>query len=144
MYDKLAQLNAYVKSLSGVKLFYFIAFCFVIFLVVGLLVGYVYVMTTQPNKPIQVGDVTIPVEKMFYEGRVDYVDPRLYPGKEVSYVLVNAQGQVLFLLKSTDSTLQVAEGHNVKAYGTVVKKTGSDKYDTLNVTKVVIKSSGSK
>jgi hypothetical protein len=144
MNTKLAQLNDYVKTLSGVRLFYFIAFCFVICLVVGLLIGYLFVMIKNPKQPITVDNVTIPVEKQYYEGRVDFVDPRLYPGKDVSYVLVNAQGNVLFLLKSLDSTLQVAEGHNVKAYGSITKKTGSEKYDTLNVTKVVIKSSEKK
>ncbi len=141
MNAQLAQLNAYVKSLSGVKLFYFISFCFVLCLVLGLGLGYLFVLAKGPTEQIAVGDVRIPVTETFYSGRIDFVDPRLYPGKGISYVLVNARGDVLYLLKAEDATLQVAEGHTVKAYGKVQKKTGDDKYETLTVTKVVIKSS---
>ncbi len=140
MNAQLAQLNAYVKSLSGVKLFYFISFCFVLCLVVGLVVGYLFVLASGPAKPIAVDNVQIPVTETFYEGRIDYVDPRLYPGMDVSYVLVNSKGDVLYLLKADDSILQVAEGHTAKVYGKVDKNISNDKYDTLKVTKVVIKS----
>ena len=144
MKAQFAQLNEYVKGLSGLRLFYFIASCFIICLFLGVVLGYLFVLANNPAPEITVNYAKLPLAEQYYEGRIDYSDPRLYPGKNISYVLVKPNGDVLYLLQAADAMLQVAEGNNVKVYGTVEKKTGNDKYDTLRVTKVVIKSSEKK
>jgi hypothetical protein len=136
-----ARLNNYVKALSGLKLLYLVISCIIASLVLGLAIGYVFVLVRDPVVSDQPVTARIPVTEKHFTGRVDYVDPRLYSNKGVSYVLVDSKGKVLFLLKAQGETLRFAEGHEVKAYGNVEKKAGNDKYDTLVVTKVAIKGS---
>ena len=73
------------------------------------------------------------------DGKILFVDERLYPGLEVTHVLRNSAGTVQALLKAEDAILEVAEGHQVTIYGeedTMVKA----KFPVLKVVKVVIKS----
>ncbi len=81
---------------------------------------------------------TVPTIKTM-DGKVLFVDERLYPGLEVTHVLRNSAGTVQALLKAEDAILEVAEGHQVTIYGeedTMVKA----KFPVLKVVKVVIKS----
>ena len=135
-----AQITEYIKELHGVRLFYFLVLCFVVCLFFGIVFGYAYVLLSVAGPArTQVPVQNEKVEK-YYEGRIDFVDSRVYPGKDISYVLVNPRGDVLYFLSSDNSILQVAEGHFVKVFGEVKPKMAGDKYDTIEVTKVSIKS----
>lgn len=75
----------------------------------------------------------------FHEGKIEYVDSRLYPGLEVTHVLTQSNGDIALLLKADDAILEVGEGHWAKIYGTVESE-NTAKYPIFKVSKVVIRS----
>ncbi|MCC7436579.1 hypothetical protein IT402_01735 [Candidatus Nomurabacteria bacterium] len=75
----------------------------------------------------------------FHEGKIEYVDSRLYPGLEVTHVLTQSNGDIALLLKADDAILEVGEGHWAKIYGTIESESTA-KYPVFKVNKVVIKS----
>lgn len=83
-----------------------------------------------------VPDVSSNAER-FYEGKITYVDPRMYPQDNISYILADASGNEVILLKASDEKLQVSEGHYAKVYGNL-SKTKDRKKDILLVNSVRI------
>ena len=127
-----------VENLKGKKLFYTIAVIFLIFIFVGVLVG--YFMTPRLSEDEVVGDdISSPSSsKTYYEGKIEYVNPEFYPLDNVSYALVDSSGNQIYLLKSVDQKLSIAEGLFVKVSGKM-SKLKDKKTDVLIVDEVVIK-----
>ena len=127
-----------VENLKGKKLIYTIAVIFLIFILVGVLVG--YFMTPRLSKDEVVGnDIESPSSpKTYYEGKIEYINPEFYPLDNVSYALVDSDGKQIYLLKSVDQKLSIAEGLFVKVSGKM-SKLKDKKTDVLIVDEVVIK-----
>ena len=89
------------------------------------------------------GTVSLPVidtqgdkKLITYEGRITYLDPKIYPEDEITYVLAKTTGEEIILLKAEDEKLAVADGLYVKVRG-LLSKTAKDKKDVLIVHEVV-------
>lgn len=141
MLDLLKRLYAKAEELKGKKLLIVLAFTFVAFTLIGVLVG--YFINTNLNKnetPTNTNNSlnVVPVQRTAYEGKVLYVNPEMYPLENVSYSLNDSAGKVLYLLRSTDQKLALAENLNVKVYGRLSKLTDGTT-DVIDVTEVVIK-----
>jgi len=130
-----------VKSLRGGNLFKFLAGIFTLFLVLGLLAGYLFAVLSKPlEEPvIDSGTGNAPViQEISYEGTVTYIDPQFHPYKDISYELTDFDGKTVVLLKADDEKLLVSEGHYVKVFGKISKTDDGEK-DVLLVERVVIK-----
>ena len=132
--------NLYQKAeqLKGRKLYITCALIFVVFITIGLLVGYF----TKPKLKVdenQNPDGNVQPAKKYYQGKVTYVNPGFYPDDKISYSLVDSSGKDIILLKSKDQKLTIAEGLVVKVSGTV-SKTKDGKTNVLNVEELIIKS----
>ena len=142
MLDLLKTLIDKVESLKGRKLVYVLLIVFVSFIIIGISVGYFINRGLNENENKNSANntavVTPKVEKTYYEGRVMHVNPLMYPGENISYSLDDSSGKTLFLLKSNDQKLTLAENLFVKVAGKV-GKLSDGKTDILTVTEVVIK-----
>jgi len=131
-----------VESLKGRKLIYVLLIVFVSFTVIGISVGYFISRGLKEDETKKSsGDTTVVTpknEKTYFEGRVVYVNPLMYPGENVSYLLTDSSGKTLFLLKANDQKLALAENLYVKVTGKM-EKLSDGKTEVLNVTEVVIK-----
>jgi hypothetical protein len=70
----------------------------------------------------------------YYEGKVSYIGDQ---GNNISYSLVDSNGEEIVLLKSTDSKLKIVEGLRVKVYGTLIRGSTNQK-DILTVKEILI------
>lgn len=129
-----------VESLKGKKLVYTISILFLVFILVGILIG--YFMTPKLSEDEIAGlpeEITSPSDpKKYYEGRITYVNPQLYPLDDVSYSLLDSSGKEILLLKSTDQKLSIAEGLFVRVSGRM-GKLSDNKTKVLIVEEVLIK-----
>jgi len=127
-----------VENLKGKKLIYTIAVIFLVFILVGVLIG--YFMTPRLSEDEVVGnDIESPSSpKTYYEGKIEYINPEFYPLDDISYSLVDSDGKQIYLLKSVDQKLSIAEGLFVKVSGKM-SKLKDKKTDVLIVDEVVIK-----
>jgi hypothetical protein len=139
MFDLLKRLYAKTEELKGRKLLTTIVFIFVSFTLIGVIGG--YFMNLRLNKDEISKNSTRPVntveEKKYYDGKVLYVNPELYPLENISYSLNGSDGKVLYYLRSRDQKLSLAENLNVRVYG-LISKMLDGKTDVVDVTEVVI------
>ena len=113
----------------SIALFIFFIFLYVIF----------FFFFIGSNKKIEDSLSPQNTVETFHEGKIEYVDSRLYPGLEVSHVLTKSSGDIALLLKADDAILEVGEGHWAKIYGTIESE-NTAKYPIFKVSKVVIRS----
>lgn len=88
------------------------------------------------NEPTYIAESNENMVKSF-EGTVTYIDPRNFPGDEISYYLADSDGKEIVLLRSKDQKLSVVEGLRVRVSGVVEDIEGST--NVLNVEGVTIK-----
>lgn len=140
MLDLLKRLYAKTEELKGRKLLIVLAFVFVSFTLIGIIGGYfTNRKLNNDEKSNNQTQVVAPIEeKKYYEGKVLYVNPELYPLENVSYSLNDSSGKVLYFLRATDQKLSLAENLNVGVYGRV-SKMQDGKTDVIDVSEVVIK-----
>ena len=141
MLELLKNLYLKIEGLKGKKLIIVLAVVFVSFTIIGISVGYFMTRGLKENeKPKNSGSTFISPksEKTYYEGKITYVNPQLYPLDDVSYALTDSSGKELFLLKADDQKLAIAENLNVKVTGRM-EKLSDGKTDVLMVEEVVIK-----
>ena len=131
----------WLESIKGKNLLYLVIGTFIVFLLMGILLGYItnFVLKINErqdssNTENQVDNVA---QEVSYEGKIKYVDPRLYPEDNISFVLVDNSGKEIILLKSEDQKLTVAENQYVTVYG-ILEKTADNK-DVLFVDRIGIK-----
>ncbi|MEN9389163.1 MAG: hypothetical protein RLY61_247 [Candidatus Parcubacteria bacterium] len=115
-------------SVGILLLLFFIALYFIFFL-----------KPVQPPTPITEDANQQNVTEIFHEGKIEYVDTRLYPGLEITHALTQSKGDIVLLLKADDAILEVGEGHWAKVYGSIEDE-NSTKYPIFKVSKVVIRS----
>jgi len=112
---------------------------FVVFLLVGIVVGYIRDLGLKKDET----PVTIDTnsknssQKASYDGRVMYIDPKQYEADNVKYALYDTKDKEIILLKATDQKLELLEGIFVTVKGdTVMSKSG--KKEILIVSEVVM------
>ena len=136
----LSNLYSKAEELKGKKLIFVIAAFFLLFLLIGLIIGVISNSKLNKNElnsnPTSVD--TASGQKVYYEGKVAYVNPQLYPGENISYSLIDSSGKEIFLLKSKDARLSVVEGLFVKISGKM-SKLKDGKTSVLIVDEVIIK-----
>jgi hypothetical protein len=142
MLDLLKSLYLKVEELKGKKLIMVLIIVFVSFILIGILVGYFMTkglkedekITTNSNPTI----VSPKNAKLYFEGKVVYVNPQLHPQDNISYVLTDSSGKEIFLLKANDQKLALAENLNVKVAGRM-GKLNDGQTDVLIVEEVIIR-----
>jgi len=130
-----------LEVLKGKELIGILAVIFAIFVVMGLLAGYVINRLggeAPDNSPNRVVVSAEPVSEAIYSGKVVFVDPHIFQNDEVSFKLVDEKSKDIILLKTSDQKLEVVEGQRVEARGALVK-TKDGKRDILVVSKVVLR-----
>lgn len=112
---------------------------FIALILVGVSVGYMFSGSDikVPGEDNDNGKVVAP-ETVTYDGVITYIDPRTFPGEEISFYLADAKGKTIILLKSDDKKLEVSQGLYATITGTV-GKISSGKEDFLQVERIVIK-----
>jgi hypothetical protein len=142
MLDLLKAFYLRVEELKGKKLIIVLLVVFVFFITVGIIIGYFMSSGLKENeKPTGIIDPTLispKDDKSYFEGKIVYVNPQLYPGENISYALTDSAGKELFLLKSSDQKLALAENLTVKVAGKI-GKLSDGKTDVLFVEEVVIR-----
>ncbi len=112
---------------------------FIIFLVIGSLIGYITSSKLNKNEPDPDESIeTQTTASTTYQGIVTYLGEDMYANDGVSFSLVDSRGDAIILLKSNDQKLSIAQG----LFVTVVGKKGTTidgKNDVLQVTEVTIK-----
>jgi len=128
-----------LETYSGRKVFFLFLSIFVLFLSLGLYIGYLNNLKLKQNElELQKQIVQETPVSTLYEGKIEYINPGYYPNDKISYTLVDSAGKRIILLKSKDQKLSIAENLFVKVKGTLVK-TKDGKEDVLNVSEVIIK-----
>lgn len=117
---------------------YIILFIVVVVVVMGMFFGSVSDLFETSQKPedstnTNTSQDTNIVEKL---GRVIYTNPDMYPGENISYRLVDADGKDIILLTASDDKLKIIENSTVKVRGRI-KKTTQGNFDVLFVEQVV-------
>lgn len=134
-------ISAYPDNENGTKPNYIrlISGLFAVFLIVGLVIGYLF--SRVPNNVTPTTENEVPKTERnlaTYEGIVTYIEPFMYQTDEIKYSLLDSLGNEIILLKARDQKLEVSEGHHVIVNGTVKKLTGG-KGEYLLVENLVIK-----
>lgn len=150
MFNLLKKIYYYIESLRGVSLFVFVSVSFLLFLSIGLLFGYftdpklnqpeIEEMHYGERKPISKAEIG----KMTIDGKIQYTNPDLYPGDDISYILIGDNGEEIILLKAEDELLSVVEtfeGLSVTVEGTKTRAKSSGR-EVLVVDKVTFRNNG--
>ncbi|OGC47452.1 hypothetical protein A2886_03445 [candidate division WWE3 bacterium RIFCSPHIGHO2_01_FULL_42_13] len=126
-----------LANYKGKSLTRLLIYIFITFLILGLSVGYVVGKIGERKAAQEALSQKTPTEQAFYEGTITFIEPRLHLEDEISYVLVDKNGNDIILLKAEDQKLEIAEGHYGTVYGEEDKTVKNEDY--LMVDKVVIK-----
>ena len=139
MMNLLKSLYLKIEELKGRKLAVTLLLVFISFTIVGIVGGYFINGSLNKNEvPVGGNEVVIASkEKRYYEGRITYVNPEMYPLANVSYTLNDPSGKVVILLRAKDQKLSIAENLNVKVGGTLSKLENGT--EVLDVTEVIIR-----
>lgn len=138
MFKLLKKAHDNAEELKGRRLYVFLVNTFVIFLATGIFLGYfvsVLLNKYEINRPTNAQNEPT---KTPYEGKVMFIDQKLYPDDQINYALVDDNGKEIILLKSKDQKLTIAEGHHVLLEGTL-EKLRSGESSFLLVEKVILK-----
>jgi hypothetical protein len=137
MSELLENVNNRAGEYKGKRLGKLLIVIFAAFLLIGVGSGFLIDRLIDRDIPLDTTENSSADEQDFYEGTVTYIEPLLYAADDISYILVDKQGDDLILLKSKDQKLEVSEGHWVTVYGKVRKTVAQE--DFLLVEKVVIR-----
>lgn len=144
MLNLLTNLHNKAEELRGHRLIFFLLGTFLIFSLVGFVIGGIINRNSIKNSNYDLSNLTLNIdneigtpEKVSFEGKITFVDPNLYPNDDISYTLVDSSGKEIVLLKAIDQKLVVSEGHFATVYGDI-SKTKDGKKDVLIVDKIVI------
>ena len=113
IYDK-------AEGIKGKKLFYTILITFVLFILIGILIGYTIPPKLTDDENFDIEEYLTEVKDpgmMEASGRIVSVPDGLYPMDDDLFSLVDYSGNELYLLRADDDTLMVAEGLFVTVTG---------------------------
>jgi hypothetical protein len=123
MFDLLKKTYYNIENLRGKKLYIFLAVTFVLFIGMGLVIGYFTTPELNQNETItpenRSGNKS-DWNAVELRGKVIYVDPTFYPNEDISYRLMDQTGKQIALLKMSDPSdrsLEVVEGLTVTIKG---------------------------
>jgi len=137
MFKLLKKAHDIAEELKGRRLYLFLVATFVIFLAAGLTLGYFGSAILNKDEISLTKNKGVSL-KPLYEGKVMFIDPKLYPNDQINYALVDDNGKEIILLKSNDQKLTIAEGHRVLVEGSLEKlKNGGKSF--LLVERVILK-----
>lgn len=141
MSNLLKDLYNKAEDIKGKKLVYTILAVFIFFTILGISIGYIISPKLNNDENIgsldnHQGDRKDP-DTVEAEGKVTYVNPELYPLDDISYSLSDYSGKELYLLKSDDQKLSIAEGLFVKVVGKM-GKLSDEETEVLIVEEVII------
>jgi hypothetical protein len=138
MFKLLKNLYDRAEVIKGKKLLILFTATFIIFLLVGILIGYF------TNKPLTENEIPqIDTNQRVYnvtverEGRITFTDPVLYPKDKINYVLVDKNGDEQ-PLRAKDDILDFAKGLDVVVTGKFSPSKDGGK-DVLVVDEVIIR-----
>lgn len=131
------------ESIKGRKLVYTILVIFVVFTIIGISIGYIISPRLRDYENTGLaeyyGGSGREEDTVEAEGRITYVNPEFYPMDDISYSLTDYSGKELYLLKSDDEKLNIAEGLFAKVVGKMGKLSDGET-DVLIVEEVIINS----
>lgn len=138
MLDKVKQTYDHVEGLKGKRLLTIVVVVFILFIFIGIAVGYFTNFILNRNEPRPPDNSTNIVDtKDSYEGKIVYIDPSVYPQEDITYTLVDGNNKEIILLKANDAKLSIVEGLNVKVAGKKSKTKDGTK-DVLIVSEVIL------
>jgi hypothetical protein len=141
MIEKLKNLYIKIEQLKGKDLLVYLLKIFVVFLIVGFILGYVkYLVLNKNENKKQALNQTAEIKPTSYEGTVTFVSGNKYSTENIKYALTDKKGSEIILLKTSDKKLDLLEGLNVMVKGSL-SKTSTDNKDVLFVTEVVMNAS---
>ncbi len=140
MPSKLFELYQRLESLKGKKLAAVVAVVFVVFTLIGAGIGYFIPRNLNYGEDAVLIPEDVKVSNdVEYKGTVVYIDPRYYPGENISFYLADpVTSEKMILLAASDEKLSVAEGLTVTIFGKVKDLKGSDE-QVLIVDKLIVK-----
>lgn len=135
MRELLTNVHDKAEEYKGKRLIKLLAIIFVVFIAIGLAVGYVVGKLAPEQEIITKIAEEEPLDS--YEGTITFIEPLFHPEDEISYALTDKKGNEIILLKAEDQKLEVSEGHIATVYGKLKKTTAGEDY--LLVDKVAIR-----
>ncbi|NMB70230.1 hypothetical protein GYA27_03465 [candidate division WWE3 bacterium] len=142
MFNLLRKINSDLEAMEAKKLLIVLLNVFVVFLLAGVIIGYVRDLGLKKAETSLADDtnLTDPSKKNSYDGRVMYIDPKQYEADGVRYALYDTNDKEVILLKAADQKLDLLEGIFVTVKGDIVMSK-SGKKQILIVSEVVMNAS---
>lgn len=139
MFNLLRKINSNLESMDTKKLLIVLLNTFVVFLLVGIFVGYIRDLGLKQDEiPVEIDPHSKTLsQKTSYDGRVMYIDPKQYEADGVKYALYDTSDKEIILLKATDQKLDLLEGIFVTVKGDIVMSK-SGKRQILVVSEVIM------
>ena len=139
MIDLPNQITSSTETPERKSLYRLLTVVFVVFLIIGSLIGYATSSKLNKNEPNSNESTEVQTTApATYQGIVTYLGEDMYSNDGVTFSLTDSRGEDIILLKSSDQKLSIAQG----LFVTVVGKKGTTidgKNDVLEVTEVTIK-----
>jgi hypothetical protein len=126
-----------MPEVSRKNLLKILAVLFIVFAGLGWAVASVFLKYNTPKTETRKETVPAESREVSFEGIITYVDPQFNPDEGISFMLADARGQEIILLKAKDQKLEVSEGHFVTVVGEKEKTSTGKEY--LMVDRVIIK-----
>ena len=146
MFNLLKDTYDKAENIKGKRLLYTLVAIFVIFILIGVLVGYFISPRLSGDEKNGTGqgnsEEVVKSDKVEVVGRIVYVNPERYPEEKVSYSIADGDGKDIYLLKSKsvgDERLKMSEGLTVTIVGKL-DKLSDGKTPVLIVEEVIVKS----
>jgi hypothetical protein len=138
MFELLKNLYSRAELIKGRKLFVLFGVTFILFLLVGIFIGYFTKSPLNQNEnPTQDSTAKVYNVEVEREGRITFTDPVMYPKDKIKYVLVDRNGEEI-PLRSSDDKLEISQGLDVTVTGKFLPSKDGGK-DVLVVDEVIIK-----
>jgi predicted small secreted protein len=146
MFNLLKDTYDKAEDIKGKRLLYTLVAVFVVFILIGVLVGYFISPKLSKNEKNAVeeeinSEKVAKSDKVEVVGKIVYVNPERYPGENISYSITDGDGKDIYLLRSrssSDERLKVSENLTVTITGKL-EKLSDGKTPVLIVEEVTIK-----
>jgi hypothetical protein len=136
MFELLKNISNRAEEYKGRLLVKLLTIIFVVFLVLGLSVGFVVDRLSPDEVPLEVVE-DAGKNQGVYEGTITFIEPMLHMEDGISFILTDKADNDIILLKAKDQKLEVSEGHFATVYGEMRKTVTLEDY--LLVEKIVIR-----
>lgn len=121
MTDLLTNIYKKTDSVKGTNLVRMLVVVFVVFLIIGGVIGYFIPANLNKNETgnSHITEGYTPQNGLYatFEGTVSFIGDAAYPEDNVKYALLGKDGKRIILLQADDAKLNIAEGLFVKVSG---------------------------